>query len=101
MGVMSTQRLDRSQGQGSNDFEPVAQAAVNQLGQAFQGAFRTGDNLQRGVVNMIFGMVDPGMWNPARWVPGTDSSSCGQSSQGQAGQPCGGWGPMPSPPNAG
>jgi len=103
MSVMNPQGADRSMRPGTNDFEPVARAAVNQLGQSLQGAFRTGDNLQRGVMNMVFGFVDPSVWNPGRWMSGNFQcpSGCGQSSQSWAGQPSDGWGSVPPRQDAG
>src|SRR6267142_278532 len=103
MGVMNPQGTAQSMRAGTNDFEPVAQAAVNQLGQSWQGAFRTGDNLQRGVMNMVFGFGDPSGWNPGRWMPGNFQcpSNCSPSSRSWAGQPSEGWGPVPPRPDAG
>lgn len=76
-----------------NDLEPVSQATINQLDPRLQGLFRTGDNLQRGMVNLMFGLFDPGNWNPSRWAPGSGSTSpCSGNQSGQS------WGPMPTRP---
>ena len=88
-----------------NNFEPVAQAAANQLDPSMQGLFRTGDNLQRGVVNAMFGMLDPRNWNPSRWAPGAGQPGAGGQSgvssgaggSSCCGQPSQGWGPITPP----
>lgn len=97
LGMKEAAGMFMSQGRGagqpmSNDLDAVTQTAVGQLGPSFQGIFRTGDNLQRGMVNAMFGIFDPGKWNPAAWMPGTGmgSSSC-------SGQPSQSWGPVPPP----
>jgi hypothetical protein len=94
MGLFNPQGVDGTRS-GARSFEAVTQAAVNQLDPSLQGTFRTGDNMQRSVMNLMFGFIDPGNWNPGRWMPGTGegcSSNCsGQSSQG--------WGPMPPRPD--
>jgi len=92
MALLNPTRDRFLQGGGPNSFEPVAQAAASQLDPSLQGIFRTGDNLQRSMVNLMFGIFDPGNWNPARWTRGAGStSSCGNQS-GQS------WGPMPPRP---
>ncbi|HEV3036566.1 MAG TPA: hypothetical protein VHA33_02145 [Candidatus Angelobacter sp.] len=86
----------RSSGQPtSNALDAVTQTAVSQLGPSLQRIFRTGDNLQRGMVNAMLGIFDPGSWNPAAWMPGTGTGSTSCS-----GRPAQSWGPV-SPPSGG
>src|ERR1041384_2314016 len=75
----------------SNDCEVVAQAAANQLSPTLQGLFRAGDNIQRGMVNAMFGFLDPGSWNPSRWTPGggqAGGSGTTGMNTGQSGADC-------------
>ncbi|HEV2987777.1 MAG TPA: hypothetical protein VG759_05005 [Candidatus Angelobacter sp.] len=90
MNLLSPQ--DRSRQSGGNAFEPVIQAAVSQMDPSLQGMFRTGDNMQRGFVNLMFGFLDPSALTKG-WAPGTGSCSSGCS-----GQPSQGWGPVPPRP---
>jgi hypothetical protein len=55
-------------------FNEVAQSAEQQLGQTLRAAYQAGDRLQRGFVDMMFGLVewpfDPraaGRWAPSAW----------------------------------
>ena len=94
MGLFSPQTPDASRSRGDS-IDSVTQTVVNQLDPSLQGMFRTGDNMQRGMVNLMFGFFDPGNWNPGRWTPRTGggcSSNC-------SGQPSQGWGPMPPRPD--
>src|SRR5437763_12584498 len=73
LGIKEATRLfqpGQVQGPYSNSCEPVTQAAVAQLDPSVQGVFRTGDNFQRGVVNAVFGVFNPGNWNFLRPRPG-------------------------------
>jgi hypothetical protein len=98
----------------SNDCEAVAQAAANQLSPTLQGLFRAGDSIQRGMVNAMFGFLEPGSWNPSRWTPASGEAAVGgqpgvsgttgmNTRQSEAdcctGNPSQGWGPV-TPPTA-
>jgi hypothetical protein len=90
MALFNPQTWDPSPKGKANGFQPVAEAAASQLDSSLQGLFRTGDNFQRGMVNLMFGFFDSGNWNPGRWAPGTGSTSpCGGNQSGQS------WGPIP------
>jgi hypothetical protein len=47
-------------------WDRVTNAATDQLDDALKGAFRTGDSLQRGIVDLAFVMLNPAHWNPWR-----------------------------------
>jgi hypothetical protein len=92
MALLSPQTWGRSYKTERNTFEPIAQAAVSQLDPSLQSLFRTGDTLQRNMVNVVSGFFDPGNWNPNRCTGDPASSGCG----GQREQ---GWGPVPPGPH--
>jgi len=49
-------------------FEPVTRATVGQLDGALGAAFKAGDNLQRGMVDLMFSMMNPASWDPNRMM---------------------------------
>jgi hypothetical protein len=55
-------------------FNAVAEATAAQLGPTMRATYRAGDAMQRGVVNMMFGMA-------GNWMPG-----CGDARGGRAAQ---------------
>jgi hypothetical protein len=68
----------------------VASAAANELGGTLKGTFRVGDDMQRGMVDMMFGAGMGGMLDPTRWMRmGTDMMQQGASFAGQATQAAG------------
>jgi len=94
----------RSSGMG-NVLDPVTDTAVAQLDESMQGIFRSGDNIQSKMVDMMMGMANPASWNVARWVgdcgkrwPSPGAADSGPSyptvNAATAGS-VGGWGPMP------
>jgi hypothetical protein len=106
-------------------FDNVTNATVETLDNTLGAAFRAGDDLQKGMLDLMFGGFSGGGFNPDRWVRmGSDvmhqmsdlgmstarsaadcsTRSAGQASPasddstqpgGPAAQQTGGWGPMP------
>lgn len=61
--------LRPGQRNGGNMFAPMTQVAANQLDESMGGLYRTGDNLQRGMVDMAFSLLNPAGWlNPSTWT---------------------------------
>jgi hypothetical protein len=95
-------------GKAAQAFDAVTCSTEAQLGQMLGETFRTGDKLQRSIVDMMFGMFGQSM----NRMPGSSAASgCSQCSGGGAqggGMPAGGmpaadgsstgWGPMPASP---
>jgi hypothetical protein len=112
---------------GSNaagSFEAVTRCTEDQLGPTIRSTFRTGDNLQRGLVDLTFSLFSFGLWQPragrgggirGNVSPGdADRRSWGQGAAGQGGwsaegagsasgssQGAAGWQGAPSPGFAG
>jgi hypothetical protein len=61
-------------GKAAESFETVTAAAVNEMGGAMKDAFRVGDRIQRGMVDMM--MAGMGMWamDPSRIMNGASSA---------------------------
>lgn len=115
LGAQQMARLMMPQtwGQGAPDLDTVTRSTEGQLGSVTQSMFRAGDNLQRGMVDMMFGMFNLGNSASSVWQMGSDAArqasrgcgGCGQtapppgmpSQRGATGQASGepGWGPMP------
>jgi hypothetical protein len=78
-------------------FDNVTCATEEQLGGFLRDTFKTGDKLQRGMVDMLFGafmMRGQGAEAPRR--AGADGTACcGQASQEGGANEARGWGPMP------
>lgn len=83
--------------------QAVTQAAEAQLGGALRGAFKAGDQMQRGLVDIMFSFVTLEALNPSQMMRMT-SDMMRQTTEamgrgmpgGPAGpQPQGGWGPIP------
>src|SRR5712675_537577 len=51
-----------------NILDPVTETTVGQLDESMKGIFRSGDNMQGKMVDMMFGMFDPGNLNVMRWM---------------------------------
>jgi hypothetical protein len=91
----------------ANDaFNAITRATEEQLGDILKETFKAGDKLQRGVVDMMFGIFWPWGLNPTRMM-NMASDAMQQQSAGCCGQgmPCdmgerspasAGWGPMPT-----
>jgi hypothetical protein len=80
----------RPWGQAGECFDAVTGAATGQLDGAWSSAWKAGDQLQRQVVDMMFGMVSGDAWNPNRWMQMT--SDVMQSGMGAVRQAAGGCG---------
>jgi hypothetical protein len=52
----------------SNILDPVTETTVGQLDESMKGIFRSGDNIQGKMVDMMFGMFDPGNLNMMKWM---------------------------------
>ena len=53
-------------GKAAEDFDAVTRAAAGQLGETWRGAFQTGDQLQREVVDWLFSFLSVDAFNPNR-----------------------------------
>lgn len=80
---------------GSNttgSFEAVTRCTEDQLGSTTRSAFRAGDNLQRGLVDLTFTLLTFGLWSPGSgrggWGQG-GGQSWGQGGSGGMGTGCG------------
>jgi hypothetical protein len=87
-------------------FNAVTRATEEQLGDVLKGAFKAGDQLQRGMVDMTFGLLTLEAFNPNQMMKmATDTlkQSTGAFDQGAQRGPAGsqekstGWGPVPPP----
>ncbi|MEA2604559.1 MAG: hypothetical protein QOF89_5551 [Acidobacteriota bacterium] len=76
-------------GNVTDNFEAVTRAAQDQMGGAWSSAFRAGDQIQRGMVDLMFSFFSPDAWNPNRMMRTT--SDMMQRSMGAAGQMAGAW----------
>lgn len=98
-------------------FESMARAAEGQLDEGLGSAFRTGDRLQRTIVDAAFGWMGGGMIDPTAWTragrramdcaeraahetarpaPGPAASpAAGQGPEAGHDETTGGWGPVP------
>src|SRR5262247_1852886 len=85
-------------------FDAVTRATEEQLGDAFKGAFRVGDRLQRNMVDMTFSILMLEAFNPSRMMKMASDvmqQTTGASGPGAQARPAGsqeratGWGPVP------
>jgi hypothetical protein len=83
-------------------FNAVTRATEDQLGDVLKGAFRAGDQLQKGIVDMTFSFLTLEAFNPSqmmRMASDTMRQTMGAPAQGPQGGPAGsqerttGWGP--------
>ena len=73
--------------QASSAFDSLTQAATSQMGQTFSEAFKSGDQAQRAVVDMMFGSVSQEAFDPARLMKTmTDAMGRMAGAGAQAGQ---------------
>lgn len=76
--------------------DTVTQLTERQLGSTMRSAFRTGDSLQRGMIDLMFGFLNPNAWIPRKAMDqmraGAGGCGCGGWGSSSSG---GGWGPMP------
>jgi hypothetical protein len=87
-------------------FNAVTRATEEQLGDVLKEAFKAGDQLQRGVVDMTFGFLTLEAFNPSQMIrraADTIQQSTGSFQQDAQRGPSGsqerstGWGPVPPP----
>jgi hypothetical protein len=86
-------------------FNNVTQATEEQLGSTLKGVFKAGDQLQRGMVDLMFGFLSLEAFNPSQLMRMTSdmmrqtTGAFGQGFQSgpSASQAQAGWGPIPSP----
>ena len=87
-------------------FDAVTRATEEQLGDVLKGAFRAGDQLQKGMVDMTFSLLTLEAFNPSQMMKmasDTMRQTTGAPGQGTQGGPAGsqertmGWGPVPPP----
>jgi hypothetical protein len=75
-----------------NVLEPMAQVAASQLDESLKGIYRTGDSMQRGIVDTAFSLFNPTGWiNPSNWTniagavnPGNWAGASGSAGKGMA-----------------
>src|SRR6185295_4804971 len=60
---MTCMLMPQSGGSTSSSLDSVTRCTENQLGSVTQSMFRSGDNLQRGMVDLMFNMLSLGGWN--------------------------------------
>ena len=115
MSLLGLQQLGgaraRDCGRSAESLDTVARAMEDQLGGVLKDTFKTGDKFQRGLVDMMFGMLGRSAARPGGWGPkGTEESpwqdeydSCGAGDRPGPGWPAesSGWGPAPHDPDAG
>ncbi|HEX4963469.1 MAG TPA: hypothetical protein VF173_21755 [Thermoanaerobaculia bacterium] len=84
MGLAMPRDPSRPFGKVTDDFQAVTGIAQGQLEGAWNRAFQAGDQLQRGVVDLMFSFLSPEAWNPNRMMRMT--SDVMRSSVNAAGQ---------------
>jgi hypothetical protein len=103
------QRPSQPNHRATTAFNAVTQATEEQLSGVFKGVFRAGDQLQKGMVDLMFGMLSLEAFNPSQMMRMTSdmmrqtTGAVGQGFQKSTSgpQPQTGWGPMPSPSTSG
>jgi hypothetical protein len=87
MDVAMPRDPSRPFGKVTDNLQAVTRTAQDQLEGAWNSAFRAGDQLQRGVVDLMFSFLSPEAWNPNRMLRMT--SDVMQGSVNAAGQMAG------------
>jgi len=82
-------------------FQPVTKATIDTFGSTLKAAYQAGDALQRGVVDMMFGMLS-GRWNWNQFLSPEARQQAATAAQQAAeaaatGTSDQGWGPVPPP----
>jgi hypothetical protein len=84
-------------------FDAMTKTIAEQLDDSLKDTFKTGDNLQRQMVDMMFGSFGMGMLDPRRWMKmssdamkGSTETMAGsaQSDGAASAKPQPGWGPV-------
>jgi len=85
-----------------NILDPVTESTVGQLDESMKGIFRSGDKIQGKMVDMMFGMFDPGNMNMMKWMGDMGRKAASGFTQATSAAPPGApaSAPPPSPPNA-
>jgi len=86
-------------------FDAVTHVAEEQLSGVLRGAFKAGDQLQKGFVDVMFSFLSLEAFNPSQMMRLTSditkqtTEAIGRGFQGgnSGPQPQAGWGPVPSP----
>jgi hypothetical protein len=93
----------RQQGSSSRDvFDTATRGAIDQMGGSLRQLFAVGDQVQRGVVNTMFGVFTLGMSSVSgcggmrNSQPGGQAKPAGNGGTSSTDPSSTGWGPMPS-----
>lgn len=87
LGVKQAMNMVQPNQQPTNVFGPLAQAAAEQLDDSMKDIYRSGEQIQGRVVDMVFTVVKPGAsTNPGAGMPGMP----GMPADAGAGSPAGG-----------
>jgi hypothetical protein len=90
MSMAMPQDASRPWGHAEEGFDAVTAAAQRQLDGAWASAWKTGDQLQRQMVDLMFCAFSGDAWNPNRWLRMTsDVMQGGVSAARQAACGCG------------
>jgi hypothetical protein len=106
MDMAAPRDPSRPFGRVAESFDAVTRTAQEQLGGAWNSAFRAGDRLQRGMVDLMFSLVSPDGWSPGRVMRSTSDvmqtsmSTASQMAGAAAGAAQGPWPGDPVPPAA-
>jgi hypothetical protein len=84
-GLKQMASLFNPQSNATSSFEAVTRSAEDQLGPVTRSTFRTGDNLQRGLVDLMFSFFTLGLW------PGGNRGGGRGGGAGRSGWGSGGW----------
>lgn len=87
MDMAAPRDPSRPFGRVTESFDAVTRAAQDQLGGAWNSAFRVGDQLQRSMVDLMFNLFSPDGGSPSRVMRST--SDVMQTSMSAAGQMAG------------
>jgi hypothetical protein len=90
MSMTMPQDASRPWGHAEDGFDAVTGVAQRQLDGAWASAWKTGDQLQRQMVDLMFGVFSGDAWNPNRWLQMTsDMMQGGMGAVRQAASGCG------------
>ena len=101
--TLMPQRPSQPTHKATTAFNEVTQAAEEQLDNVLKGVFKAGDQLQRGMVDIMFSFLSLEAFNPSQMMRMTSdmmrqtTGAFGQGSQKEPSQsqPQAGWGPIP------
>jgi hypothetical protein len=102
MNLALPRDASRPWGQATECFDAVSGAAAKQLDGAWTSAWNAGDQLQRQMVDLMFGMFSGEALNPNRWMQMTsDAMQGGMGAVRQAASGCGNPGGQQGAPGSG